>query len=391
MKVTVIGAGITGIMSAYYLAKKGYDVTVLDREDGPAMACSFANGGQISVCNSETWNDWATVKKGIKWLFKKDAPLLIRPYPSFKKLKWIAGFLKHTVLGNGVRNTIKTIELGVESRKAYEKVIKEEGIKFDQKKSGMLHVFTQENDLQHAVSIKEMFLHYGKEWEILDRKGVLEVEPSLEFFKDIIGGVFVKSDWSGDIHKFCVEMRKVLETKYNVRFRFGIEVINLDSMPGIVVLSNGHEIHKLAKQCGDNLNVYPIKGYSITIDLKTALARAVAPTIPLLDNNKKIVTSRLGERLRIAGTAELTDEDLTVREERIKPLVDWVKENFPDIDASEYSSWACLRPMSSDMMPIIRRSKNKKNVYYHGGHGHLGWTLSAATGEQLANLIESEK
>ncbi len=139
-KVNVIGAGITGLMSAYFLARKGHDVTVYEQERHPAMQCSFANGGQISVCNAETWNNWPTVYKGIKWLFKKDAPLLIRPYPSLRKMAWMAGFLKHTIAGNHLTNTMNTIRLGNTSIYEYDKIIEEEGIEFDQVKKGMMQV-----------------------------------------------------------------------------------------------------------------------------------------------------------------------------------------------------------------------------------------------------------
>ena len=386
-KVNVIGAGITGLMSAYFLAKKGHQVTVYEQERHPAMQCSFANGGQISVCNSETWNNWPTVYKGVKWLFKKDAPLLIRPYPSARKIAWMAGFLKHTIAGNHLSNTTKTIRLGNDSTYLYDKIIKEEGIQFNQVKQGMMHVFTNEKDMNYMYDLRDYFSHNGLKIEMLSPAGVIRKDGAMIPFKNVVGGAYAEADWSGDIHQFCTELYHILYRKYKVRFKFNTFVEDPRDLDGITVLANGHQLYDHAKLLGEFLNIYPVKGYSITINLNDRLDQIHAPTIPLLDNNKKIVTSRLGNKLRVAGTAELTGVNYDIRQDRIKPLLNWVHENFPGINTHDYSQWACLRPMSSDMMPIVRKSKRYDNIYYHGGHGHLGWTLAAATGKQLADLI----
>lgn len=386
MNVNVIGAGISGIMTAYYLAKKGYQVTVYEKNRHPAMECSYANGGQISVCNSETWNNWPTVWKGVKWLAKKDAPLLIRPYPSFRKMAWMSGFLKHTMLGNSIRDTIETIKLGIESRAEYEKIIKEEKLKIH-KADGMLHVFTKESDLNDALNIKELFNVHGCDWEVITPTKVKTLEPALYNFKDLIGGVYIRSDWSGDIHEFCFQMFEVLSYKYKVKFVFNTEIKDVRELNGPTVIANGHQLYEQAKKLGEFLNVYPVKGYSITINLKDSISLLDAPKTSLLDNNKKIVCSRFGDKFRVAGTAELADTNLDIRQDRIEPLLRWVSENFPTISTRSYSSWACLRPMNSNMMPIVRKSKTYDNIYYNGGHGHLGWTLGAITGKKVADLI----
>lgn len=387
MKVNVIGAGITGLMSAYFLAKKGYQVVVYERELYPAMQCSYANGGQISVCNSETWNNWPTVWKGMKWLGQPSAPLHVRPYPSFRKMKWIAGFLGNTLKCNHLANTADTIRLGLNSRKLYQQIIDEERIECDQVDRGMLHVYTNEKDLDDALNLQDFFRANKVDWKMVSKEDIYKIEPCMRRFQDLIGGSYIRSDWSADIHKFCVGLTDVLAKKYKVEFKFGHEYEVLGTIIPTVV-ATGHEIYNHAKAVGDSYNIYPVKGYSVTINLNTMRDLEKAPWVPLLDNNKKIVTSRLGNRLRVAGTAELDDVNLDIRRERIEPLLNWVNTNFPDISTKDYSSWACLRPMSSDMMPVVEQSRKNENVYYHGGHGHLGWTLSAATGKMVADLIK---
>lgn len=387
MKVNVIGAGIAGLMSAYFLAKKGYDVVVYERELYPAMKCSYANGGQISVCNSETWNNWPTVWKGIKMMSQPDAPLLIRPYPSFRKIKWLAGFLGHTLFGSHLSNTAETIHLGIKSRKLYQQIIDEERIECNQVDRGMLHVYTNEKDLDDALDLQDFFRANKVDWKMVTKDEIIKLEPGMKRFQDIVGGSYIRSDWSADIHKFCVELTNVLIKKYKVEFYFGREYEVLGTVTPTVI-ATGHEIYDHAKAVGDSFNIYPVKGYSVTINLNSARDIEKAPWIPLLDNNKKIVTSRLGNRLRVAGTAELDDVNYDIRRDRIEPLLDWVNQNFPDISTKDYSSWACLRPMSSNMMPVVEQSKKNENVYYHGGHGHLGWTLSAGTGKMVADMIK---
>lgn len=390
-QIAVIGAGITGILAAYYLAKDGHKVTVLEQESYPAMRTSFANGGQVSVSNSEVWTTWSNVKKGIKWMFQKDAPLLIRPTPSLGKIKWMSRFLLHTLSGDYARNTAETIRLGIESRKLYKEIIQDEGLEFDQSNCGILHFYKDEKYLQNASSVKELYNANGCEWDMLGPLQTLSLDPALKDLDDVIGGVWTPSDWTGDIHKFCVEMQKILETKYNVEFVFDFHVNkfackDFDDEFDIIVVSAGVGSVKIAKCFGDSLPIYPVKGYSITINVKPEDMKYV-PKVSLLDDQAKIVTSTLGNRFRVAGTAELAGENYDIRRDRIEPLLNWVQENFPNIDTSDYSSWACLRPMTPNMMPIVKKSKNHK-VFYHTGHGHLGWTLSPATAKLLTNIVK---
>lgn len=386
--VAVIGAGITGITTAYYLAKAGYEVTVYEQEKYPAMRSSYANGGQVSVSNSEVWTTWANVYKGIKWLFKKDAPLLIRPSLDWGKAVWISKFLYHTANNDYAKNTAKTIQLGIESRKLYADLIAEEGIQFDQTNSGILHFYKSQQYWESAQMVKTMYNYGGCEWDLLDHDQLLELEPSLKDVGYMRGGVWTPSDWTGDIHKFCYSLADIIGKRYGVEFKYG-EAVNIRSLASeyhSVVISAGVGSNKLARCIGDKLSIYPVKGYSITIN---NVDEQYLPRVSLLDDQAKIVTSTLGNRLRVAGTAELAGENYDIRRDRIEPLLKWVHTNFPNINTHDYTSWACLRPMTPNMMPIVRKSSYANNVYYNTGHGHLGWTLGPVTAKQITKLLKA--
>lgn len=390
----VIGSGVTGLLGAYYLAKEDYDVTVYERESYSGMQCSYSNGGQIGVSNSETWHSWSNVIKGIKWLSKKDAPLLIRPSIDIDRALWLCRFLFNTARNVSEVNTIKTISMGLESRQLYKQIADEEGIDFDFKQSGILHFYKNKKYFDAAKSVQKMYEDNGCEWQILTSDEVLEREPTLQNYnmvgEQILGGVWTPSDWVGDIHKFCIGLEKVLISKYKVIFRKENH-INHHRLEGLislydgVVISAGVNSKKIAISLGDPCTIYPVKGYSVTIqcDKKTQL-----PTVSLLDDQSKIVSSTFGNRLRIAGTAELAGYNYDIRMDRIKPLLDWVDTHLPYVNTHDYRTWACLRPMTSDMLPMVCKS-NRPGYYYHTGHGHLGWTISPATAKQLVNLVKS--
>lgn len=387
--VAVIGAGITGITTAYYLAKKGYSVTVYEQERYPAMKTSYANGGQISVSNSEVWTTWSNVKKGIKWMFTKDAPLLIRPRLDFKQWKWIAKFLYHTIKGDYEKNTATTIQMGIESRKLYEEIRQEEGIYFDRSACGILHFYKDEKYFDAAKQAKKIYNDNGLDWDILTARQVQSLDPALSHVDSVIGGAWTKSDLTGDIHKFCYEMERVLTSKYGVKFIYNstttkVSMNYMTAMYDAVVVCAGVGSVDIASYVGDTLDIYPVKGYSITIN---NVDEKYLPDVSLLDDQAKIVTASLGKRFRVAGTAELAGENYDIRHDRVKPLLDWVHTNFPNINTHDYSSWACLRPMTPNMMPITKRSDKNDKVFYNTGHGHLGWTLGPVTAKQLAEMI----
>ena len=386
MKVLVIGAGITGITTAYSLARRGVDVTVIDEENYPAMKTSYANGGQLSVSNSDVWTTVPNLIKGIKWAFTKDAPFLMNPSPSIAKYNWIAGFIMQSLTGNANENTIATAQMGLQARWLYNRIVEEEGIQFDLKKKGILHFYKNEEYFESAKkSCEEIYWRIGEDRAILSKKQVLDMEPSLQYSSGIIGGTYTKGDMTGDIHKFCVGMERVLKSKYNVKFMYGKTAKPTDAdVYDHVVLCAGVKSAEFSKKIGDPLDIYPVKGYSITLEVGNGLEDA--PMVSLLDDEAKIVTSRLGSRFRVAGTAELAGINYDIRADRIDPLVKWVRKNFPYISTEHTNPWAGLRPMTPNMLPVVRQSK-VKNIWYNTGHGHLGWTLSPATAEMITELI----
>lgn len=385
MRVCVIGAGITGITTAYSLAKRGAEVTILDSQSYAAMMTSYANGGQLSVSNSDVWTTWPNVIKGLKWVLKKDAPLLINPTPSLSKLKWLIKFLAATASGEAESNTIETIKLGLLARELYYQIAEEEGINFNLTKEGILHFYSNQEYFDAAKKSCEIYDKLGVHREILTPDQIVEREPSL-IVKNLIGGTYTPSDANGDIHKFCIELSKVLTKKYGVVSLYNYRV---DYLPYYskeydhVVLCAGVNSAELSKQIKDPIDIYPVKGYSITLNVGNS---PNAPTVSLLDDEKKIVSSRLGDRFRVAGTAELAGYNYDIRKDRIDPLIKWVNTNFSGIDTEHVVPWAGLRPMTPNMLPVVRRSR-VPNIWYNTGHGHLGWTLSAATADIIAEKI----
>ena len=384
MKAYVIGAGITGITTAYSLAKRGVDVTVIEAQPYAAMMTSYANGGQLSVSNSDVWTTWSNVFKAAKWVLRKDAPLLINPSFSLSKYRWLYKFLETTATGKAEINTKETIKIGLAAREIYFKIAEEEKIDFDLTKKGILHFYKDEKYFEQAKRSCQLYWDLGVDRELLTANQVRSIEPSLGG-STILGGVYTPGDANGDIHKFCINLSEVLKNKYNVKFIYNFKLSSLDKVSSndTIVLCAGVESAKLSRLINDPLDIYPVKGYSITIDVGTSDS---APTVSLLDDEAKIVSSRLGNRFRVAGTAEINGYNYDIRKDRVDPLVSWVKNNFNGISTEHVVPWAGLRPMTPNMLPIVRRSK-VPNIWYNTGHGHLGWTLGAATAETIAENI----
>lgn len=408
-KVAVIGAGIAGTTTAYALLKKGYKVTIIDSRRYPAMATSYANGGQLSASNAETWNTPKNVMNGIKWMFKPDAPLLFNPSPEIQKYKWMMGFLWATLKGEHKKNTLETIDMAKKAREIYFKIAEDEGIEFELLKKGILRFYDSEKEFKLDQAKKSWLDQEGMEWNTLTTEEVKELEPAFKNnanYEKIVGGIYTKSDASGDIHKFCTNLERVLVEKYsaNLRLNTTVEYISKQKDELVLTMRKENEImndsfdnvvicagvgsQSFASRLGDKMNIYPVKGYSITIDLKDELSKSCAPSVSLIDQPVKIVASRLGDRFRVAGTAELAGINTDIRQNRIRPLLDWVEKYFPNVSTETYTPWAGLRPMTPNMMPITSESK-MKGVFYHAGHGHLGWTLSAETANQVVAKIEA--
>ncbi len=395
--VIVIGAGITGVTSAYELSQLGYQVTVIDRHLYPAMETSFANGGQLSACNAEVWNQKATVIKGFKWMRQKDAPLLLNPSFSLHKYSWLVEFLSH--IKNYEANTIETVRLALLARKRLFEVAEKEQLQFDLEKRGILHMYHSKADYDVAKQVNDVLNKGTLERYSVSPEEMKTIEPSLT--GDYFGGYYTPSDATGDIHKYSTALAEKTK-QYGVQYKFGLEVtdikchtdkVMLNCQPSaehphlsqsdsfqlegdVLVVCGGVGSYQLADMVGERVNVYPVKGYSITVQLKDEKSIKNAPWVSLLDESAKIVTSRLGQdRLRIAGTAEFNGYNRDIRADRIQPLVNWVNRNF-DISTEHVVPWAGLRPMMPNMLPVVKQSKQPR-VFYNTGHGHLGWTLSA--------------
>ncbi|SFL88110.1 D-amino acid dehydrogenase [Rugamonas rubra] len=398
--IAVIGGGITGVTTAYALAKRGFAVTVYEQHRYPAMETSFANGGQLSASNAEAWNHWSTILKGIKWMLKNDAPLLVSPKPSWHKLSWFAGFV--AAIPQYRANTIATARLAVAAREHLFAWAAEEGIDFDLRREGILHIHRDKADFEHAAEVSKLLALGGLARRAVTPAEMRAIEPTLA--GSYYGGHYTESDSSGDIHKFCSGLARAAERR-GVQFRFDQQVRGVASVGGRaridalhdgrsdsasydgVVVCAGTASRALAASLGDRVNVYPVKGYSITVDLADAVSRAAAPKVSLVDDATKLVASRLGEgRLRVAGTAEFNGYNRDIRADRIRPLVAWVEQCFPGVGTRSVVPWAGLRPMMPDLVPRVGRGK-APGVFYNTGHGHLGWTLSAATAELIADVV----
>lgn len=402
--IAIIGAGITGVTTAYALTEHGHRVTVFERHRYPAMETSFANGGQLSVSNAEVWNNPATLLKGLKWMLRSDAPLLLNPSPSWHKYSWLAEFVAQ--IPRYRANTVATVKLALQARQHLFAMAEREGIDFNLEKRGILHIYENRADFEHAKRVNRLLHEGGLERRAVTPREIKEIEPTID--GDYYGGFFTPSDATGDIHKFTAGLAAACE-KRGVRFqcdttvddvvatddgvvvswRSGEHALVERTTADAIVVCAGVESRRFAAMLGDRVNVYPVKGYSITVQLDDEPSRKAAPWVSLLDDAAKIVTSRLGpDRLRIAGTAEFNGFNRDIRSDRVQPLVDWTRRLFPGVSTERVVPWAGLRPMMPNMLPRVSGGR-RSNVFYNTGHGHLGWTLSAATAQIVAGLVDA--
>lgn len=399
--IAVIGGGITGVTTAYALAKRGFATTVIERHRYAGMETSFANGGQLSASNAEVWNHRSTLLKGLQWMFTRDAPLLVNPKPSWHKLSWFAEFA--AAIPHYRRNTIETTRLAIAAREHLFAWAREEGIDFDARREGILHIYRDKAGFDHAAAVKRLLAEGGLQRRAVTPHEMRAIEPALSghFF----GGFFTESDATGDIHKFTVGLAEAA-LRRGVNFHYGEPVRAIRPSRGRVVVTIGDGAseqsgtfdgvvicagtasRRLAASLGDRVNIYPVKGYSITVNLDDELSQASAPTVSLLDDATKLVTSRLGTgRFRVAGTAEFNGFNRDIRADRIRPLIDWVHRCFPGINTRSVIPWAGLRPMMPTMLPRVGPGK-ASGVFYNTGHGHLGWTLSAVTADMIGDVVQ---
>ena len=398
--IAVIGGGITGVTTAYALAKRGFAVTLFEKNRYAAMETSFANGGQLSASNAEVWTHPSTILKGLKWMLKSDAPLLVNPRLSWHKISWFAEFMAN--IPKYEENTIATTRLAIAAREHLFAWASAEGVEFDSVKKGILHIYRDKKGFEHAGKVSKLLAAGGLQRHSVTPAEMKAIEPTLA--GNYYGGYYTESDSTGDIHKFTAGLAAAIE-RLGVKCRYAQQVKTLHSdgkKATVVTLEEGGEqsytfdslvvcagveSRRFAAQLGDRVNIYPVKGYSITVNLLDTASQQAAPMVSLLDDETKLVTSRLGQdRFRVAGTAEFNGFNKDIRADRIRPLVNWVNQCFPGVSTRQVVPWAGLRPMMPSMLPRVGAGR-RANVFYNTGHGHLGWSLSAVTADNVADIM----
>lgn len=408
MKILVLGAGVIGTSTAWYLAGQGHEVTVVDRREGPGLETSFANGGQISVSHSEPWSTPDAPLKLVKWWFKPDSPLLFRLRMDWHQWEWGLRFFYECMPWRTRENSRAMVTLSAYSREALAELRATTGIEYDALESGILHYFTDRASFEEAAEAAPLLRQYGLEMEVKTPAQCVQIEPALAHFREqIAGATYTQTDESGDAHKFTVNLARMAEGK-GVRFLYGrtIRKIDRDSngVTGVVVehadsrtevltadayvVALGSYSPLLTRPIGLDLPIYPAKGYSATIPIVDA---AKAPSVSITDDAFKIVFTRLGDRMRIAGTAELSGYSTDLNMVRCEALTKRARVVFPgaaDYDRAEF--WTGLRPSTPSNVPLIGKTKFP-NLYLNTGHGTLGWTMAAGSGKALADIISGRK
>jgi D-amino-acid dehydrogenase len=401
VKVLVLGAGVVGVASAWYLAEAGHEVTVVDRQARAAMETSFANGGQISASHAEPWAKPSVVPKILRWLGREDAPLLFRARADWAQWMWGLRFLRECIPGRFERNCRALVGLAAYSRDCLRALRRNTGLRYDHLSRGILHFATDGHDFEVLARSAEAARALGIDRQVKSAPECLALEPALKDSQDpVTGGVYTPGDESGDACRFTQELARMAEEQ-GVRFRFGSSVRAIDAAGGEVlgvrlgeeqltadayVVALGSYSPLVLRAIGVRIPVYPLKGYSVTLQLGPEHDE-LAPSVSLTDEAHKIVISRLGNRLRAAGTAELTGYDLTVNPVRCAAIARRLRELFPALGGiTAYESWSGLRPATPDNVPIIGRTR-LSNLFVNTGHGTLGWTLACGSARALADVI----
>jgi len=408
MRVLVLGGGVIGVTAAWYLAADGHEVTVVDRHPGPALETSFANGGQISASYAEPWANPEAPLKILKWLGQEDAPLLFRLRADWRQWKWGLAFLLECLPSRTRHNTIQCLNLALYSRRCLQDLRVETGIEYDHLERGILQFYTDAAEFDQGVAAAALMRQYGCDRDIKTADECVAIEPALAQCRDrLAGGIFTATDESGDAQAFTTRLAERCAAR-GVRFLFGHTIDRLhaggDAMAGVRVHDADGRLHTLTADAyvmalgshsplllapiGVPINVYPAKGYSATIRVG---AHGGAPTVSLTDLAWKIVLTRLGDRVRVAGTAELNGWDRTLNPTRCEALTHRAFDLFPDVgepDGVQY--WSGLRPATPSNVPLIGPTRYR-NLFLDTGHGTLGWTMACGSGRALADCIAGRK
>jgi D-amino-acid dehydrogenase len=413
MKVIVLGAGIIGVATAWYLLEEGHEVTVVERQPDAALETSFANGAQISVCFCEPWANAGAPLKVAKWMLHGDSPLLFRPRLDAHQWRWALSFLGQCNDAAFARNVEQLVALGRYSHESLKSVVAATGIEYERLQRGILHFFSSAADYESGVKAAGLMRDHGVDRRVLGRDEVLQVEPALKAFgANIHGGTYTPSDESGDARVFTQKLAERCIAR-GATFLYEHDVLGFDKqgarIEGVavsdrktlrrttltadhVVAAAGSFTAPLLRPLGIYLNIYPAKGYSATLRLKRPEDASV---VSLLDDTRKIAISRLGDHVRIAGTAEMAGYDTRIDSAtarvRCEALVRRYEQLFPGVaDTREPNFWAGLRPSTPNNLPYIGRSRIA-NLWLNAGHGTLGWTHGAGSGRALAELISGRR
>ena len=403
MHIVVMGAGVVGITTAWFLQQQGHQVTVVDRQAQAGLETSYANGGQISVCHAEPWANPSAPLKILKWLFQPEAPLLYRPRLDPYQWRWGLSFLTQCTSARAAHNIRQMVNLGIYSRSQLQALRKELDLDYDHLEKGILHFYTSQQEFDAAMEPARIMRELGCDRQVIDADRAVELEPALKDVRQrIAGATYTADDESGDARKFPQALaRRCAEA--GVEFRYGTEVLGFDKagdrILGVQTLTEGrHQVLRadsyvlclgsfsavLARRLGLFLNIYPAKGYSITVPVKNPDA---AFQVSLTDDEYKLVYSRLGDRIRVAGTAELNGYTRNLDFIRCRAIVRRAAEILPGAghwDQAEY--WTGLRPTTPSNVPYIGKS-HFHNLYLNTGHGTLGWTHSCGSAAALADIV----
>jgi D-amino-acid dehydrogenase len=404
MRVLVLGAGVVGVTAAWYLAQDGHEVTVVDRNGGPALETSFANGGQISASHAEPWANPGAPAKIVEWLGREDAPLLFRLRLDPWQWRWGLQFLLECLPSRTRRNTIQCLNLALYSRDCLRELRRETGIEYDQLERGILSFYTDAREFAQGAKAAALMREFGCDRDVKSVDECVAIEPALAACRErLAGGIFTASDESGDAQRFTDELAR-LAAGSGVAFRWNLTAEALlaegDAVTGVRCVDGGHREATLAadayvmamgsyspfllRPLHVPCLVYPAKGYSATIAID---GHGGAPTVSLTDLAHKLVFTRLSDRLRVAGTAELSGYGKDLNPVRCEALVRRTFDLFPDAgNPSSAQFWAGLRPATPSNVPLVGGTRYR-NLFLDTGHGTLGWTMACGSGRALADLI----
>lgn len=401
MKVLVLGAGVIGVTTAYYLNEAGHEVTVVDRQAEPAMETSFGNAGEISPGYASPWAGPGVPLKAIKWLTMRHGPLVVRPRMEKDMWVWLFRMLRNCTSSRYAINKARMVPLAEYSRDCLRALRESTGIHYDERSQGTLQLFRTQSQLDGTGKDIEVLKQFGVPFELLDQAGCIAAEPALARVREKYqGGLRLPGDETGDCRLFTARLAEICKGR-GVVFQFGAETSNLSRDRAdthvVAVKINGEKVKADAyvmalgsysarwmRKRHVPIPVYPVKGYSLTLPVGNADA---APVSTIMDETYKVAITRLGDRIRVGGTAEISGYDLTLHESRRATLEHSVSELFPDAgDASKASFWCGLRPMTPDGPPIIGQTRYT-NLFVNTGHGTLGWTMACGSGKVLADIM----